>query len=356
MTWEFFISYEHLIDLGIAIGIFLLFIILRRLFSKYIIKFIIYLSRKMNNKLIPNVLNSFDKPLQWFFILIGLYFALMYYPYLDHQLPIIFKWLKSFFVILFSWGLVNLVATSSNLFVFINNHTNIKLDEILIPFLSRALQFIIIIFAFSIVLQEFNYQISGLITGLGIGGLAVSLAAKDALANLFGGIVIVTEKPFTIGDWILTPSVEGTVEDISFRSTKVRTFAQALVTVPNATLANEPITNWSEMGKRRITFRLPISYETSPNTLEKIVAEIKTLLRNDPDIHQETIFVTVDEFAEDGIEIFLYFFTKTTVWGEYLAVKEKINLRILEIIEANRTEISVPTRKIFVENELPNEN
>src|SRR5699024_6731493 len=128
-----------------------------------------------------------------------------------------------------------------------------KIDEILVSFLSRALQFIIIAMAISIVLQEFDYHIGGLITGLGIGGLAISLAAKDALANLFGGVVIVTEKPFTINDWIMTPSVEGTVEDISFRSTKVRTFDQALVVVPNATLANEAITNWSKMGKRRIS-------------------------------------------------------------------------------------------------------
>ena len=98
MSWEFFISYEHLIDLGIAIVIFLGFLVLRRLFTKYIINFILYLSKKSDNKLIPNVLNSFDKPLQWFFIIIGLYFALAYYPYFDHQLPIIFKWLKSIFV------------------------------------------------------------------------------------------------------------------------------------------------------------------------------------------------------------------------------------------------------------------
>src|SRR5690606_15315239 len=96
----------------------------------------------------------------------------------------------------------------------------------------------------AIIADEFGYNINGFVAGLGLGGLAISLAAKDALANLFGGIIIITEKPFTIGQWIQTPSVEGIVEGISFRSTKIRTFAQAIVTVPNNTLANEPITNW----------------------------------------------------------------------------------------------------------------
>src|SRR5699024_3369647 len=111
---------------------------------------------------------------------------------------------------------------------------------------------------------------------------AISLAAKDALANLFGGVVIVTEKPFTINDWIMTPSVEGTVEDISFRSTKVRTFEQALVIVPNATLANEAITNWSEMGKRRIYFNLRITYNTPTETIEIVENQMKPSLRAHP--------------------------------------------------------------------------
>src|SRR5690625_661254 len=182
----------------------------------------------------------------------------------------------------------------------------------LIPFLSRALQVIIIAISISVILQEFNYNIGGFITGLGLGGLAFSLAAQDALKNLFGGIVIITEKPFTIDDWILTPSVEGTVEDISFRSTKIRTFAQALVTVPNATLANEPITNWSKMGKRQITFNLSLTYDTPKEKIEHVVRQVEYLLKNHPEIHPETIFVNFDHYKENGIDIFLYFFTKTT--------------------------------------------
>lgn len=349
MTWEFFISYEHLIDVGIAIGIFLLFLLFRKIFTKYIFKFFLRLSRKSKKTFIPNVLLSFEKPMQWVFIIIGLYAAVAYYPYLNEANPTFIRVLKAAIVFIVSWGLFHLASASSSLFRTINEKTNVKIDEILIPFLSRTVQFIIAAISLTIILQIFDYEISGLITGLGIGGLAVSLAARDALANLFGGIILITEKPFTIGDWVKTPSVEGTVEDISFRSTKVRTFAQALVTVPNATLVNEPITNWSKMGKRQITFHLGLTYDTSKEKIELVVEKIRELLKNHPEIHQETIFVNVEHYTDFGFEILLYFFTKTTVWGEYLDIREEINLRILDIIEEVGAEIAIPAQKLYTE-------
>ncbi len=224
-----------------------------------------------------------------------------------------------------------------------------KIDNILIPLFSRALRFIIVAISISVIAQEFGYDINGFVAGLGIGGLAFALAAKDALANMFGGIIIITEKPFTIGDWILTPSVEGTVEDISFRSTKIRTFAQAVVTVPNATLSNEAITNWSKMGKRQITFTLRVTYDTPREKIEKVISEVEELLRSHRDIHQETIFVNVDAYKENGVELFLYFFTKTTDWGKYLKVKEEINLFILDLLEMEQVTLALPTRKLVME-------
>ena len=349
MTWELFISYEHLIHLSITIGILLLFLLFRKLFTKYVFSFFVKRSKKSNNKILPNIFLSFEKPLQWLFIIIGVFVAVKYYPYLNDTNKTFMNVIRAANVVIISWGLFNLASTSSSIFRTINEKTNIKIDEILIPFLSRTLQFIIAAISLTVILQVFEYDISGLITGLGIGGLAISLAARDALANLFGGIIIITEKPFTIGDWIKTPSVEGTVEDISFRSARIRTFAQALVTVPNATLANEPITNWSKMGKRQITFHLGLTYDTPKDKIEHVVKEIRQLLRNHPDIHQETIFVNLEQYEEYGFNILLYFFTKTTNWGKYLDVREKINLEILDIVEKAGAEIAIPAQKLYTE-------
>ncbi len=355
MNWEFFITNKYLQDIGISLGIFLLFLLFRKIFTRYVFAFLLKLSRKTRSKFLPNVFLAFEKPVQWLFIIIGLYFAIKYYFYIDHTNLTIIRVFRASIIFIISWGFFNLASTSSLIFQTINEKTSIKIDDILIPFLSRTLQVIIMAISLTVILQVFDYEISGLIAGLGIGGLAISLAAKDALANLFGGIVLITEKPFTIGDWIKTPNVEGTVEDISFRSTKVRTFAQALVTIPNAKLADEYITNWSKMGKRQVTFNLGLTYDTPKDKIENVVQSIRDLLKNHPEIHQETIFVSVDEYQDYGLDVLLYFFTKTTDWGKYLEVREEINLKILDIIEESGAHIAVPAQKLYTDtpNEIP---
>src|SRR5690625_4558039 len=287
--------------------------------------------------------------MQGLILIAGVYFAVGYFPFLEQSNNLLIHVLKSGVIFMIGWGLYNLSSSSSVLFSKINKKYHMNIDEILIPLFSRTLRIIIIAISFSIIAQEFGYDVNGFVAGLGIGGLAFALAAKDALANMFGGIIIITEKPFTIGDWVLTPSVEGTIEDISFRSTKVRTFAQALVTVPNATLSNEPITNWSKMGKRQITFNLTLTYDTPREKIEIVVRQVEYLLKNHSEIHPETIFVNFDEYKENGIEIFLYFFTKTTDWGYYLKIREEINLHIYELLESENIRIALPSRRIIME-------
>lgn len=347
MSWQHVMTYEQFSGLMISIGIVLLFLVLRRLFTKYIFKFLIYVSKKARSTFFHHLFQAFEKPIQWLFILIGVKIAIHYFPYIDASNPIFLRLLRSGIVVIIAWGLFNFSSVTSILFSKINEKTNFNIDRILIPFLSKAIRVIIVLISITIIAQEFDYDVNGFVAGLGLGGLAFALAAQDALKNLFGGIVIITEKPFSIGDWILTPSVEGVVEDISFRSTRVRTFAQALVTVPNSTLANESITNWSKMGKRQITFHLRVAINTPSDRLKAVVDKIKSMLQNDPEVHKETIFVSFDRYNENGFEIFLYFFTNTTIWGEYLRVKEKINFKIMEILESEGVYLALPSRKLY---------
>ncbi|MGG0717878.1 mechanosensitive ion channel family protein [Robertmurraya massiliosenegalensis] len=351
MRWKQFLEYEFLLDLGISIGIFLLFLIFRKLFAKYVFSLLLKLSKKAPTEFLSRVFLAFEKPIQWLFLIIGVYVAVDIFPYLSVDRGLFPKIIQASIIFFLSWGLYNLSSSSSLVLTKMNKQLNMEIDEILIPFLSKAIRAVIVVISFSIIAQVFDYEISGLVAGLGLGGLAFSLAAKDALANLFGGIVIITEKPFSIGDWIMTPSVEGTVEEITFRSTRVRTFAQAVVTVPNATLANENITNWSEMGKRQITFQLRVMHDTPRENLQSVVNNIEEYLKNHDGVHKETIFVKFDQYSENGLGIFLYFFTNTTVWGEFLTVKEEINFAILEILEREQVMLSIPSRKLYVDSE-----
>ncbi|MFZ0447537.1 MAG: mechanosensitive ion channel family protein [Bacillus sp. (in: firmicutes)] len=351
MTFEVFI-HNYLDETGIAIAIFLLFLILRKIFAKYVFKLLLKLSKKVKTTLLTSIFTAFEKPLQWLFIIIGFYVTVQYYPLFNQSNPVFWDILRSGIVIIISWGLYNLTASSSHVFDKLNDKYSFEIDAILVPFISRILRVIIVIIAISVVAQEFGYEVSTFVAGLGIGGLAISLAAKDAIANLFGGFVIITERPFTIGDWIKTPAVEGTVEEITFRSTRIRTFADAVVTVPNATLANDSITNWSKMGKRQIEFQLSVTYDTPRKNLENVVQDLRELLVNHSDVHKDTILVSFDQYKENGYGIFIYFFTNTTVWAEFLKVKEEINFEIISILEKQGVQHAIPSRRLSVDNEM----
>ncbi|MCM3763848.1 mechanosensitive ion channel family protein [Neobacillus niacini] len=350
MSWKLFFTYEFIKDIRFSVGIFLLFLLCRKIFAKYFIALILKWSRKENHPFISHMFLSFEKPIQWLFLVLGIYLSAWQLPYFDHTHLLFVKLVKSAIILLVGWGLFNLSSSSSLILAKLNERFDFEIDQILIPFLSKLLRVIIVIVILSGIAAEFNYNVVGLVGGLGLGGLAFALAAKDAISNLFGGVIIITEKPFTIGDWILTSSVEGTVETITFRSTRIRTFAQALVTVPNAKLANETITNWSKMGKRRIVFNLSVTYETPKEKLEAVIKKMEQMLQTHSGIHQDTVVIKFDKYGANGLDIYIYFFTKTTVWIDFLQVKEEINYKIMDILDHEGVSLAIPNRKLYIDS------
>ncbi len=340
---------ELWIDIGIALGIFLFFLVLRKVFTRYVFRLLLKWVQKTNTELFEYALKAFERPLRMFFLLLGLFVATQYLPLSAEINVLISKIFSSAVIILVAWGFFLLSDSSSTWIEKLMEKYKLTFDRLLIPFFSKMIRTVVVVVAVSIVMGTWGYNINSLVAGLGLGGLAFALAAKDSLSNIFGGVVIITERSFSKGDWIETPSVEGTVEEITFRSTRVRTFAQALVTIPNSTLANEPITNWSRMGKRRINFYLGVTYSTPGDKLEIAVNRIREMLKNHPEIHPETILVYFDRFNTSSLDIFLYFFTKTTNWNEWLRVKQDCNLKIMQILEEEGVGIAFPSRNIYIE-------
>lgn len=341
-------------QIGLSVAVFVLFLALRKIFTKYMLKFVIKLTKKTPTEFLSYFVLSFEKPLRWFFIVFGSYLALKYLPFELMEAATLVRLFRSSIILLLSWGFYHFASISPTLLSNLAEKMNIHIDKLVVPFLTKVARFIIAALAISVVAEEWGYNVNGFIAGLGLGGLAFALAAKDSIGNLFGGIIIITEKPFSIGDWIKTPSVEGTVEDINFRSTKVRTFAQALVTVPNATLANEPIVNWSKMGKRQVSFHLGVAYDTPKDKIGLCIERIESMLYMHEDVHNETIAVRFDRFNESSLDILVYFFTNTIVWSEYMKVKENINFQIMEILEEEGVSVAFPTRTLHIESEHTN--
>ncbi|MGS0764428.1 mechanosensitive ion channel family protein [Syntrophomonas curvata] len=342
-------NYENLQYAVMALLIFLTFLFLQKLFSCYLFKWLLKISQRTGHTLDDKLLLAFKRPIQALIIILGLYMALLYLPLPLAVDAFVHRLFRSSLVVILAWGFYDLTGNNSLLSEELKEKLN--LDSMLIPFFSNVVRFVILALAIVIVAQEWNYDVNGFIAGLGLGGLAFALAAKDALANIFGGIVIIMEKPFVIGDWIAASSVEGTVENISFRSTKIRSFSQSLITIPNSMLAGEAITNHSRMGKRRINFYLGITYDTPRNKVESCIQRIKQMLVQHHGIHPETVLVYFEIFNESSLDIMIYCFTNTTVWAEYLEVKQDINLKIMEILEEEGVSIAFPSRTIYLEQD-----
>jgi len=247
------------------------------------------------------------------------------------------------------WALFNLVAV---LDLWLSNwagRTETTLDDQLLPFIRKSLRAFIVVMALIMAIQNLGYSISGLLASLGIGGLAVALAAKDALSNIFGSVMILLDRPFFVGDWIKAGDLEGTVEEIGFRSTKIRTFAKTLISVPNNVIANLPLDNFSRMPKRRIKLSVGVTYATTPEQMRVAVEKIRELLRGHPAIDQEFFLVNFTDFGASSLDILVYCFTRTTVWGEYLDARQDVCLQIMDILEGLGLEIAFPSRTVYLQ-------
>jgi len=329
-----------------AFLIFVFFQLFRVTFRKLAYKIV----NKTSNNYDDEILESIKKPVDYLFIVLGINIARTMLVLNDNISSLLDQLIRSAFIIILFWALIKIL---NHLAAHIHKITNKFGDKISVEvanFIIKSIRFFIIIIAIIAVLQEWGFNVSGFLASLGLVGMAFALAAKDTASNLFGSLVIFTDKPFRVGEWIKTPEVEGTIETIGIRSTKVRTFAQALVTVPNAILANSAILNWSRMGKRRIKMNIGLTYDTKGSVIEKIIVDIKNMLSSHKDIDQDTIHIYFSSFGDSSLNIFCYYFTKTTNWGEFMRVRENTYLEIMKIVEKNGSSFAFPTQTIHIEN------
>jgi MscS family membrane protein len=248
-----------------------------------------------------------------------------------------------------AWALFNLIDIFDKYLRGWAQRTESTLDDHLAPLIRKSLRAFIVFLGVIMTIQNFGYSISGLLASLGIGGLAVALAAKDTLSNIFGSLMIIFDRPFRVGDWILAGDIEGTVEEVGFRSTKIRTFAKTLITVPNNVIANVGINNFSRMPKRRIKLTIGITYGTTPNQMRTAVEGIRSMLREHPAIDQEFFLVNFTDFGASSLDIMVYCFTTTTMWGEYLDARQDVCLKIMDILEGMELDFAFPSQSLYLE-------
>lgn len=255
---------------------------------------------------------------------------------------------------------------------------NIAFRKELVNLIKQIIKAIIFIVAFLLFLKELNVDITGFVASLGLGGLVIAMASKDTISNFFGSIKIIFDEAFSQGDWIKVAGVEGTVVELGFISTKIRTFDNAMISLPNAKLANESVINFNrrKVG-RRIKMHIGVTYSAKREDLLKAVDAIREMMINHPEIATEskigtigkrsslvekndllgiksTLLVHVDSFEDSSINILIYAFSKTVNWAQWLEVKEDIMMKIWEILDTHGLEIAFPTQTIHLSREIEN--
>lgn len=347
-NWIKSIQMVEIIDVLIAIGIYLMFRILAKSFSYITIK--MFRIKKKNNKTIKS--NPFYCPLKIFYIFLGIYLSLLFLKsslgISDVLMSIINKIFKISIIVIFANGIANSLTTKSYSMNKIKERINPELDESMFSFILKLIRIIIYIIAGFLVITELGYNLNGLIAGVGLGSVVITLAAQDTAKNLFGGLVIFLDKPFVVGDWIEIDKYEGTVEDITFRSTRVRAFENSVINIPNSTIANASIINWSRMEKRRNKVNLCLELDTPIEKIQIVQRRIKEMLMKHDDVIDDTIIVRFDSINDNGINLLVCSYTNSIDYASFIEEKEVINFKIMQILREENVELAYDTKTIIV--------
>jgi len=229
--------------------------------------------------------------------------------------------------------------------------TENKFDDLLVPLITRALKTMVIVFGLVFIADIFAVDIDKILAGLGIGGLAFALAAKDTISNIFGSLTVLIDRPFQIGDWVTIGSADGTVESVGVRSTRIRTFYNSLITIPNSELINAHIDNYGARQFRRITATIGIAYDTPPEKIDSFCEGIRELIRKHPYTRKDFYIVSFNEFAAASLGIMLYCFVKTPDWGTELREKHRLFNDIIRLANSLKVEFAFPTQTVYLRNQ-----
>ncbi|MDF1736811.1 MAG: mechanosensitive ion channel family protein [Minwuia sp.] len=338
----------------IAIVVFMAFVVLRGLVSGFLLKMLERLVGRSSNRFDDELVVALSGPIRFVFLVIGLFLASRVAPLPEEIDLAMAKVVRSLIAFTIFWTFYRCVGPLS--FVLDRAVTSVGgegMAATLKNFAVRLIRVIIVVLGAAAILQEWDFNIGAVLGGLGLIGMAVAFGAQNLISNLFGGVAIFVDKIFVEGEWIKTNDVEGTVEQVGFRTTKIRRFDKALVTVPNSDLADNAVTNFSRMTNRRIHWMVGLEYRTTNEQLKQVVDGLNDYIRNndafETDPAKVSTLIHADSFNSSSIDIMLYCFTTTTKWAEWMQVKEDLLYHLKTLVEDAGTAFAFPSSSVYVE-------
>lgn len=350
----FGVEVDSLIMAGLILVVFL---VLRGLFSRFVLGMLARMASRTETRVDDELIAAIDGPVRFVFIVAGLFFAMRVAPLPEGVDTFMTRVVRSLIAFTIFWALYCGIHPMSFLLDSAMARVGgIGMASTLKNFVVKIVRILVVVFGFAAVLQEWNFDIAAVLGGLGLIGMAVAFGAQNLIANLFGGVAIFLDHIFAEGEWIRVNDVEGTVESIGFRTTKIRRFDKSLVTVPNAKIADSAVTNFSRMTNRRIYWMIGLEYRTTADQLKAVVAGIDRYVRESGDFETDpakvSTLIHVDSFNDSSIDIMLYCFTRTTKWAEWMRVKEALLYHIKGLVEGAGASFAFPSSSIYVE-QLP---
>ena len=344
------LNIEVVIQIVIAIGVIVVFRILSSVVSSIIIKI---LSSKSKGKREVRK-NPFYLPLKTIFTFIGIYIALHIIKDVATISPeiqaILDKGIKILMILFVAKAFGDGLDEKNVVFTKIRNKSNREIDKSTMNIILRTIKIAIYVVAGFMVISELGYNISGFITGLGISGVVITLAAQDTAKSLIGGLSLFLDKPFKVGDYIKVDQYEGTVEDIRFRTTSIRTLENSVLHIPNSEMSVAAIVNYGEMEKRRYYTKLVLEFDTKLEKVENVKNKIWEMLLQRDDIEKDSIMINFQEISDNGMELVIIAYINKTNYAEYLDIKEQINYEIMAILASENVEMAYNTQTIHLKN------
>ena len=346
-VWNKGILGVDIFQILIGVGIFLLFLIFRGIISKLIIKKLELISKRTTNKLDDTFVKSMVGPTRFLPIVLGFFIASYYMTFSVEGREVVDTINRTLITVLIFWVIHQIIEPIS----YILSGLDQILTRELIGWIIKSLKILIFILGLAAVLELWGIKIGPIIAGLGLFGVAVALGAQDLFKNLISGILVLVEKRFKIGDWISVDGViEGIVEKIGFRSTTIRKFDKSLAIIPNFQFAENAVVNVSETSNWLISWNITLQYDTTVEQLKTIRNEIEKYILESKDFDTKVgVAVRVDKFSDSSIDMYVRCFTNSRSWNDWLSVKERLAIKIKEIVEGNKASFAFPSQSIYVE-------
>ncbi len=348
-VWTKGISGVNISEIIIALAIFLFFLLLRGIFSKFVVKRLENYVSKSSNNFDNSLVSSMEGPAKFFPIVLGFFVSTSYLTIETQAAEFLETVNRSLITILIFWTFHQIIGP----FSVVVRSVGDLLSRDLLNWIIKAIKVLIFILGIAAVLELWGIKIGPIIAGLGLFGVAVALGAQDLFKNLISGILVLVERRFQVGDWIYVDGViEGTVESIGFRSTVVRRFDKSLATIPNFQFAEKAVINNSQTTNRRINWLIGLEYRTTSKQLSDIKEQIENYIQNNKDFStggDTFLTVNIDQFAASSIDIRLICFTKTNKYLEWMQVKDTLAIEIKSIVEKNKASFAFPSTSIYVE-------